>query len=370
VRFRLTQSRLYASGRDWMPALNSMDQAIRNADVESRHTVAERALELHRSILAEPPPASVQSEVRDQRERLELRFPTDPLVSVDLARTDLKSWSTTPDRGLSKAMRRLERLRAFTEGMPIENLRRGATRLWFGFLLEFDARAAGRFALEELRLRPFAADLWRMLAEANEAQGARAGAIEVREFLQKSLPDATDARALVRLLAQSGRDLDAFERAFTGCLVQEDLLEPDADLLLERARFQVESGAQAWPSAAALLAELWRDHAVPHLLPPAPTPSVEGEAAPILLSPDEERALRLPMAPWQPGTTPVEIERALGIARLRARLIAWMGRPEDAATLDELALLLERTDDDRLALEVLAAQRALAPRPPGDEPGG
>lgn len=370
VRFRLTQARLYALGRDWLPALTSMDHAIRVADGESRLTVAERALELHRRILFETPAASLIELVRDQRERLELRFPNDPLVSVDLARSDLSNWTSTPDRGLSKALRRLDRLRVRTDGMSLEDLRRGSTRLWFEFLLEYDGRAALRFALEELRLRPATADLWRMLAEANESLGARDGAIELRGFLQSSLPDAADARALVRLLALSGSDLDAFERAFTGCLVQEDLLEPDADLLLERARFQVESGPEAWPAALALLEGLWLEHAVPHLLPPPESPPVvEGElAAPGLLPLEGEPALELPVGPWQPGTTPVDIARTQRIGQLYARLLAWMGRPEDAPRLDELTELLELVDDDRLAREVRAALRALAPRPPPAEP--
>lgn len=364
VRYRLTQARLYAAGRDWLPALSTLDQAIRLADAESRLTVAERALELQRAILAEAPAASLLELVRDQRERLELRFPTDPLVSIDLARTDLSNWSSSPDRGLSKAMRRLERLRERTQGLPLEQLRRGSTRLWFDFLLEFDPRAANQFIVGELRARPERPELWRLLSEANEAQGAIATAIELRKFLQACLPQAADARALVRLLAHTGRDAQAFEDALTGCLVQEDLTEPDVELQLARARFLLESGAEGWPDALALLGELWREHAEPHLLAPREEELLEDdESLAQLPLPTDPDAPALAAGPWQPGTPRDAVERALRICRLHARAIAWTGRPEEAATLARIARLFEQVGEDPLDVQVLSAQSALAPRP-------
>ena len=365
VRFRLTMARLYARSEDWAPALLAMDVAISRADADTRLLVAERALELHRWILDDPPGAAVLADVARQRENLEQRFATDPLVTVDRARTDLMSWTTQAERGLSRALKRMERLRKRTDKRPLESLRPGATRMWFEFLLELDPSAALRFVGEELRLRPEWPDLWRMLAEANERNVSRTSALDLRRFLQASLPSAVDARALVRLLAMGGGDAQAFEEAVTATLVQEDLPEPDDDLRLQAARFLLESGKPSWPEARQRLAELWADHGERFLAAAARPPDPEDADAPPPLFGGQESVTPPSAGPWRLETTAEDAERTLEIGRLYARLLAWMGRREDASTLDEVSRTVDRLQDDRLADEVLSVLRALIPRPEG-----
>jgi hypothetical protein len=347
-----------------------MDIAIRSADAGPRLVVAERALELHRWILEDPPGASILGEVAKQRDALELLFAADPLVALDRARTDLTGWTTTPDRGLSRALARLQRMRDRTRGSALEDLRPGATRLWFDFLMELDPRAALNFAQDEVRLRTADPDLWRMLAEANEQNDARTSAVDLREFLQASLPAAVDARALVRLHALGGDDPDGFEDAFTAVLVQEGLVEPDEDLALQRARFLVESGKDSWAEARERLATLWSEHAERYLAPPPPQapPDPVADERPPLFGGNQPDLAPATDGPWLLATTHEQSARTLEVGRLYARLLAWMGRPEDAATLDGLTRTLEGLQQDRLASEVLVTLRALAPRPRTADP--
>lgn len=362
VRFRMTAARQYALGQDWSPSLLAMDAAIRNADEGTRLAVAERALELHRWILEDPPGAAVLSEVAKQREALSNRFATDPLVTVERARTDLSSWTTTPDRGLAAALRRMQRLRANTNGVPLEELRPGSTRIWFEFLLQLDPRAAQVFASQELRLRPADADLWRMLAEASETNLARTAAVDLREFLQQSLPSPVDARALVRLRAAGGDDLDGFERAYTAVLVQNGLSEPDDDLRLQRARFLLESGKLGWPEARTRLEELWRDHAKRFLAPVVEPRSEDAIETPEPLF-GSAQSEPVSSGDWLIETGDADAARTLEIGRLYVRVLAWMGNPEDAAELDRVSTRLEGLQTDPLGDQVLATLRALVPRP-------
>jgi tetratricopeptide (TPR) repeat protein len=230
----LVLGQLHRKSFDWKPALLAMSQATAQREPSTDDYMVGDYLELIGEALAAAP--DLASVVRAELVKLEERFPDDPLVLLELARSDLDDGAVTPETRLARSLQRLTVFRERIAGTPFESLRTGSTEAWVEFYLERDPRRARELVLDQLQLLPASIDLWRMLGRTEVALGARKAAIETYETLLRMLPEGDTARAIARLLSETGEDHPRVKALIAQTAKLERGRGKDFDLQLIQAR--------------------------------------------------------------------------------------------------------------------------------------
>ncbi len=343
LRFRLTQIRLAAADRDWTLALVVMTQALERAPALADSPLVPRAFELQRAALLDAPSPALRADVDTQRELLRSRFRTDPMVALEMARLYIEDDPAGAEAGLDEALSRLSAFRQGSGGVPLEDLRRGATRAWFDFYRTYDPSLAGSFVLSELEARPGSIELRRMAAEAALTAGHPHFAAAQSQQLIEILPFAEDARARVHALSELGADPEGFQQALERAQDLSGLAEPDLDLTLCRARFLLAAGPSSWDDAVALLAPLWD-----RIAPGVPEAHEEGGQP---AGPQDGQS--------EPADESLRAERA-SVGRLYAIALCWRGGAEDLERARSVLPVIARECDDAYERNLFAALEAVA----------
>ncbi|MCP3920340.1 MAG: hypothetical protein GY711_32845 [bacterium] len=207
---RALLGRLYSLEGNYKRAVVEYDRACEDLEPASDSPLVKEFLDILQRAgrtNAKPGQRLSPERINAYLDRLEGRFPHDPLIPLERTRVEVASDPRNPDLFVTRAEFNLSKLRERTDDAALNALRPGAADTWIAYLLEFAPGLAEELIREDLRHSPGDVDLWLLLARTTEVRGDRESALQLYEAIVATSDDATAHLAYARLLADSGASL-------------------------------------------------------------------------------------------------------------------------------------------------------------------
>jgi uncharacterized protein HemY len=258
VRHAIAQT--YSQMGHWEAALESWRALAGDADRANAPRAVLGLLEALRLAEQADPPAIDLATIKADLERLSAAFPSDPHVVLALARLDLRRDLRNPALALERAWTRLHKLRADYEPKSLEELGRGATRVWAEFYVETDPDSAEEFLLSELARQPGNLHLWQLYGRLQRELGRYAASYEILARVSLMAPSAEVQVEIARTFLAQG----AAPRSVARALQQADQLRGSGKQALDSRLLAAESflndfRSGSWQAAVEQLELLWEE---------------------------------------------------------------------------------------------------------------
>lgn len=203
--------------------------------------------------------------------QLTTRQPNDPRALLAAARSEvLVAGDQNVPTAVGRAWHRMDAFLAAHPGVPLDDLRAGATREWFEFTSGLDPRRAESLIRGQLQLRPDSPDLWLMLGESYEGQYRQEDALAIYRQLLDLLPEPDTLLRCASLMADLSYKAGEVQALLDSSidLNNWDLDDPSIRYIFARA--YANGGPQLRDLSIQILGDLWhtRDQLPPDLVQP------------------------------------------------------------------------------------------------------
>lgn len=192
--------------------------------------------------------------------QLVTRQPNDPRALLAAARSEIL---VAGDQNVPTAVGRAwHRMDAFLEahpGIPLDDLRPGATREWFDFTSELDPRRAEALVRGQLLLRPNSPDLWLMLGQSYEGQYRQEDALAVYRQLLDLLPEPDTLLRCASLMADLSHKASEVQALLDSSIDLNNWELDDPAIRYIFARAYANGGPQLRDLSIQILGDLWHN---------------------------------------------------------------------------------------------------------------